>query len=124
MDKPSHPAHDTGMRGEEAAVRYLEASGYHILQRNMRFGRYEIDIVAYDRQEDTLVFAEVKTRSSQSEAYPIRTAVDGRKRRAMREAISRYRHASHDERPGRIDVISMLKDRVVEHLKDVGSDFA
>ena len=48
-----------GKDGEEAAVIYLEKKGYKIIQRNFRFKRGEIDIIAADN--DTLVFIEVKS---------------------------------------------------------------
>lgn len=51
-----------GRKGEEAAVRYLESNGYLVLKRNYRCRLGEIDIVALDR--DTLVFVEVRSRSS------------------------------------------------------------
>jgi putative endonuclease len=45
--------------GETRAAEYLEKLGYTILFRNWRSRRGEIDIIAMDN--DTLVFAEVKT---------------------------------------------------------------
>ena len=54
--------HSTGIQGEEAACRYLEKKGYHILDRNFRGGRYEIDIVA--QNGNIVVFCEVKTARS------------------------------------------------------------
>ena len=53
-----------GSRGEEAAALYLERHGYMILERNFRVPAGEIDIVA--KTGATLVFAEVKTRRSES----------------------------------------------------------
>jgi putative endonuclease len=52
----------TGYLGEEAAVKYLKARNYDIVERNFstRFG--EIDIVYRDKEK--LVFAEVKTKRS------------------------------------------------------------
>lgn len=52
---------ELGMKGEEAAARYLELRGYEILHRNWtcRFG--EADIIARD-DDGTLCFIEVKTR--------------------------------------------------------------
>ncbi len=47
------------IRGEEAAVRFLERRGYWILDRNWSCFAGEADIVA--RDGDTLVFVEVKT---------------------------------------------------------------
>lgn len=50
------------MSGEAAAARYLEALGYQVIGRNVRFRAGELDLVA--RDGDTLVFVEVKTRLS------------------------------------------------------------
>jgi putative endonuclease len=62
-----------GSYGEARALEFLKRSGYHIVATNYRIplgrgasGREiaaEIDIIAYDG--DTLIFAEVKTRSSE-----------------------------------------------------------
>lgn len=59
---------NTGSRGENEAELYLKKKGYKIITRNYhsRFG--EIDIIA--QVEDTLVFVEVKTRSSVKFGYP------------------------------------------------------
>ena len=57
-----------GRWGEQAAVEYLIHHGYTILGRNLRTAYGEIDILA--RQTDSLVFVEVKTRSSGSLGLP------------------------------------------------------
>jgi putative endonuclease len=113
----------TGREGEEIAARYLLRRGYRIIERNIRLKRYEIDIVAFDLRRGITVFAEVKTRSTYSAAYPVRTAVDARKRRAMREAVARWVVAHEFDGAGRIDIICVSGDTVVEHIEDVGSDF-
>jgi len=51
---------DCGRIGETIAAGYLRLIGYRIIERNLRIGRNEIDIVAFDG--DCLVFVEVKTR--------------------------------------------------------------
>jgi len=43
-----------GTRGEDLAAAYLERSGYRIIERNYRFERGEIDLIA--RDGDELVF--------------------------------------------------------------------
>jgi putative endonuclease len=48
-----------GQAGEERAVRFLQRKGFTIIGRNLRLGRGELDVVA--KQEDLLVFLEVKT---------------------------------------------------------------
>ena len=51
-----------GRFGEDVAARYLTAAGLVILERNWRCSAGELDIIAADGP--TLVFCEVKTRSS------------------------------------------------------------
>lgn len=59
---PAPPAERTerGRLAEGLAERYLRAQGYEILERNVRFRRGEIDIVA--RDGDEIVFVEVRSR--------------------------------------------------------------
>lgn len=58
----------TGARGEQLAADYLTARGCEILDRNWRCPYGEIDLIA--RQGETLIFAEVKTRSPGMLATP------------------------------------------------------
>ena len=53
---------DEGNRGEDIAAKFLADKGYKIIGRNFRIRGGEIDIIAIDN--DTLVFIEVKTRTS------------------------------------------------------------
>lgn len=57
-----------GIRGENAAVTYLKQKGYRILFCNHKNQFGEIDIIA--RDQDWIVFVEVKTRSSTSAGHP------------------------------------------------------
>ena len=114
---------ETGIRGEEIATLYLQNLGYEIRERNVRFGKFELDIIAYDSSEKMMVFVEVKARKTHSEQYPIHTAIDGRKRRALRKAIAHWANKHHYEGPGRTDVISVAGITVVEHIQNIGSDF-
>jgi putative endonuclease len=59
---------ELGKIGEDIATSYLQNLGYEILERNWRFKRVELDIVA--QIGSTLVFCEVKTRSSFSHGIP------------------------------------------------------
>ena len=76
-----------GRRGEEAAERYLVSLGYRILERRYRTRTAEIDFIA--EEGDTLVFVEVKTRSSLSCGAPAE-AVDARKRARIARAAALY----------------------------------
>ncbi len=53
---------DLGEKGEDLANTHLIQIGYTILERNLRFRKEEIDIIA--RIADELVIVEVKTRNS------------------------------------------------------------
>jgi len=53
---------ELGKKGEEVAIRFLKKSGYRILSRNYVCKLGEIDVIA--KEKDTLVFVEVKTRTS------------------------------------------------------------
>jgi len=96
-----------GRRGEEAAERYLVSVGYRILARRYRTRAAEIDLIAEDG--DTLVFVEVKARSSMSFGRPSE-AVDRRKRTRIAGAASLYlaRRGASD-RACRFDVVEVLE---------------
>jgi len=113
--KPAHLA--LGTYGETRALQYLKrVERYSIVATNYRIplgrgpsGRKiiaEIDIIAYDGQ--TLVFVEVKTRSSE-EFVPAHAAVDLQKQRHIARAAHRYRHVIKvlDE-PYRYDVVTVV----------------
>lgn len=76
-----------GRSGEDRAVRHLRKLGYRVLERNFRTSRGEIDIIALDG--DTVVFVEVKTRTSGAFGAP-ELAVDRRKQDRMVKAALGY----------------------------------
>lgn len=59
---------DTGKLGEEMAFQWLEKQGFTILEKNWRYGKYEIDIIGV--RENKLHCIEVKTRRSSNFGYP------------------------------------------------------
>ncbi|MGH8023935.1 MAG: YraN family protein, partial [Limisphaerales bacterium] len=64
VGRGSRPAHlRAGALGEQAAKKFLKQQGLKFLTANFRSRRGEIDLIF--RDEDCLVFAEVKTRSSE-----------------------------------------------------------
>jgi len=56
------PHIQTGKKGEQLAADWLTANGFHILHRNWRHGRYEVDIIA--AKDNAIHFVEVKCRKS------------------------------------------------------------
>jgi putative endonuclease len=95
-----------GPTGERIAAKYLRRHGHRILMRNYRCPAGEIDLVA--AQGDTLVFVEVKTRSSDDLAMP-EDAVDAAKRRQILRA-ARYFLAQMKAQhlPIRFDVVAIV----------------
>lgn len=75
-----------GAWGEARAAEFLAREGYRILERNYRCSLGEMDIIA--REGRTVVFVEVKTRSSERFGPP-QGAIGPQKQRRM-TAIALY----------------------------------
>lgn len=104
-----------GARGETLAEQHLRRLGYRILERNYRCRYGEIDLVA--EQGGSLVFIEVKTRSSESFGHPAE-AVDAHKRGQLTRAAHHYlKTTGAAERCCRFDVVAVLIGREVPHLE-------
>lgn len=76
-----------GEMGEDAAERFLQKRGLRIIQRRVRFGRLEIDIVAREGRE--WVFVEVKTRRTTTYGSSVE-AMSARKKTSLRRAVDMY----------------------------------
>lgn len=113
------PQPSLGGSGEEIAAAYLQRRGYVILAKNYRKRFGEIDIVA--AEGDTLVFVEVKTRTSAAFGSPLE-AVDGRKQRRMAKAALAYLSAGNlHGRPARFDVVAVRLQQggpQIEHVRN------
>jgi len=55
---------EIGALGEQLAVDHLTALGLEVLDRNWRCRYGELDVIAADRSTRTVIFVEVKTRTS------------------------------------------------------------
>ncbi len=93
-----------GAEGEQAAVEWLRANGYLIVERNWRYGRYEIDIIA--ERFDTLHIIEVKTRKKGS-LTSAEDAIDERKCRALSHAAKAYMAMHHTHSELQFDLIAV-----------------
>ena len=105
--------HADGVRGEDMAAAYLETASYRILERNWRFHRNEIDIIAME--DDTLVFIEVKKRQDSAHGYGCE-AVDHAKQQRIRrvaEAYLSYTKRPQTETKCRFDVVSIVDDKIL-----------
>ena len=107
-----------GLYGEEKACEYLTNNGYEILERNFKFNRKEIDIIAQKNQ--ILIAFEVKTRSKNPLIEPWQ-AVNKRKQQNIIEAMNAFIKTNQKNLSVRFDVVSIIKkeDRyVLNHIKD------
>ncbi|MBU1017190.1 MAG: YraN family protein [Patescibacteria group bacterium] len=79
---------DIGKTGEETAKKYLESTGYTIIEERFRSKRWgELDLVCV--KGSLLVFVEVKTRASPNFGNPAE-AVGYYKQRALKRAALYY----------------------------------
>lgn len=110
---------ETGINGELIAENFLLMKGYCILERNWRFGKKEIDIIA--KLNSILVFVEVKTRSSFIFGFP-EEAVHPKKQGYMKVAAEAYGDANPDFESIRFDIISILiendQPKEIKHFED------
>ena len=110
----SRPAHlSIGKRGERLAARYLQRSGFRVLYRNFRSKRGgEIDLVCRDRRENTLVFVEVKTRSTDLFGPPHAAVTLAKQERIIRGAKEWLRMLDDPHVSYRFDIIEVVMNPV------------
>lgn len=112
-----------GILGEHAAREYLRRAGLKFLTANFRSPRGEIDLVF--RDEDCLVFVEVKTRSAGGWTRPA-ASVDARKRRLLSRAALDYLKLL--QRPPiriRFDIVEvLLADGEISEIRHLPNTFA
>ena len=95
-----------GNRGELAAADFLERLGYKILDRQMRWRFGELDLVALDGQ--TIVFVEVRTRSSLAAGHPTESITPAKEARITRSALLLLKRNRWLNRRARFDVVSIV----------------
>ena len=116
-----------GAEGEAAAARFLEGQGYSILERNFSTKFGEIDLIA--REKNTLVFVEVKTRSSEEFGRPF-DAVDQKKRRLIIRGAMKWLHLlGMPDITFRFDVVEVLtappgEVRIIENAFQLPDDYS
>lgn len=104
----SRPPHlRLGTQGENLACRFLRKNGYKILYRNFK-GRTggEIDLVC--RERDTLVFVEVKTRTSEDFGRPLETIDRDQRNRILRGGLAWLRLLGDPDILFRFDVVEVV----------------
>lgn len=109
-----------GDRGERAAARYLKRQGYRILARQSRSQIGEIDLIAMDGR--TVVFVEVKTRTSQAAGHPAEAITAAKRRQLTRTALAWLKRRDLLDCSCRFDVVAITWQPggapVIEHFQN------
>jgi putative endonuclease len=102
---------EQGRRGEDRVAALLARSGYRIVDRNYRCKLGEIDLVAVDG--DTLVFVEVRTRTSGERGTALETVRGKKQQRIARVAQHYLAYRRPTQQSCRFDVVGITGDDVV-----------
>ncbi len=111
---------EIGAKGEELAVEYLKKQGYEIIETNKRYSRAcEIDIIA--KQKDTLVFVEVKTRTSEICGSPFESITKAKYENIKTGLYNYLQETKIKYKNFRIDAVAIvLKPSLkINHLKNL-----
>jgi putative endonuclease len=111
-----------GRVGEHAAKKHLQALGLKFLLANFRSPRGEMDLIF--RDDNCLVFVEVKTRSSETWVRPA-AAVNARKRRLLAMTALDYLKQLPDSNVKiRFDIVEvLLNDGEVSEVRHLPNTF-
>lgn len=109
---------EVGRKGEELARAHLRRRGWRILETNHRSRLGEVDVIC--REGETVVFVEVKTRTSDAFGAPAE-AVGTRKQNRLRALAQEYLAAGGlDSADIRFDVVAIRLDAkppAIEHIE-------
>jgi putative endonuclease len=121
---PSDPRHSLGRQGERLAEKFLKRNGYKILYRNFRAkGGGEVDLVCRDIPEKMLVFAEVKTRSSDEFGRPAEAVNQHKQELISRGARTWLRLLDRPEVNFRFDIVEVILDGAGARINVIKSAF-
>jgi putative endonuclease len=116
-----------GEWGEDVATEFLRRAGYEIIERNSRpvkrDQRLDIDIVAYDLRNNSVVFVEVKQHAKHSPFEKRLRSVDRRKKNNLLRACNAWRWKNSWRGSFRFDVVEVFgspgEKSEVDHISHV-----
>ena len=109
---------ELGKKGEQLAVDFLLKNGYKIIERNYRFDKAEVDIIA--KKENILAVIEVKTRSTTDFGNP-QDFVKPKQIKNLVKAVDEYINENDLDIEVRFDIIAIVKKKngfEIEHLEN------
>ena len=115
---------DLGKWGEQYVEAFLRRKGYIILERDWRHGRSlcDIDLICKTADETTIVFVEVKTRTTSDAALP-EDAVTLSKMKRIGRAADNYVKLNDITEDLRFDIVALIgknesDDVRINHIED------
>ncbi len=109
---------ELGKKGEQLAVDFLLKNNYEIVERNYRFDKAEVDIIA--KKDSILAIVEVKTRSTADFGNP-QDFVKPKQIQRLVKAVDEYVTVNGLEVEVRFDIIAIVKEGTrfnIEHLEN------
>lgn len=109
---------ELGKKGEQLAVDFLLDHNYDILERNYRFDKAEVDIIA--QKAEILAIVEVKTRSTIDFGNP-QDFVKPKQIKNLVKAVDEFVTENDLDVEVRFDIIAIVKEGKafkIEHLKN------
>ena len=103
---PRREKKELGKRGEDLALRFLKRKGYKIVERNYVCKMGEMDIIA--QEKDTLVFVEVKTRTSMDFGPPQLAVTPTKQIQLSKVALNFLKEKRVEDVKARFDVVAIL----------------
>jgi putative endonuclease len=117
-NSPEHLIH--GRLGEQAAKKHLQKNGLKFLTANFSIPlKGEVDLIF--REEDCLVFVEVKTRSSEEWTRPADAVDKDKRERLVKMSLAYRRKLPNPHVKYRYDIVEVLLEagevREIRHIK-------
>lgn len=109
---------ELGKHGESLAENYLTHKGFKIIDRNVRFKKWEVDLIA--EYDDQYIIIEVKARQTGLIGEPWR-AVTRSKQRQIIACANHYIQKRNIDKEVRFDIVSIIHNQYqtsIEHIQD------
>jgi putative endonuclease len=110
-----------GKNSESLAVVYLKRQGYRILEQNYRTRIGEIDIIA--RDNETIAFVEVKSRSSAAFGNPKYAVTFQKQRKISKVALQYLKSTRQSHVRARFDVVSIFSNSGQDSIELIKNAF-
>jgi putative endonuclease len=118
---PRREKKELGKRGEELASRFLRKNRYKILERNYVCKMGEMDIIA--QEKDTLVFVEVKTRTSMDFGPPQLAVNPTKQMQLSKVALNFLKEKKREDVKARFDVVAIILRPTGEEIELIRDAF-